>query len=1208
MKLHLPKMLLTAVLAACSTAYAFSPQEAVNGVMTDVDYGEAVSAGSATTLTPDGPTEYTMSTGGSYVINASTNHVKLAGVNDSDTQYNLSSVTAGSTWLAGGRFAVNASSDMSNASDIYVSGGTLQFVGTVSLSNKVIIGKSSFSPSGWGEAHNNIKNAALTIGTHGTASDGVTLSGGLEVAENAAIAMQVGYDLTIAKSLTGEGNLDIVGCKGNGAGDSVITLSADASEYEGAITLRTDGNTYPVTLKLSGDGTNLLTNAASITVGANTKLDLSAVEDATLTDKITNNGSIIISEAIINNATKSVGTLEITSLDGFTKASTGYVGATNEGNGFIQANGVRAIGESSTGDISGVTVKFGNSTFTTDNDGIVSGLTDYSTFYVNSGSEALSQTIVDAASVYRVAENGTLDIKGLKLEYDKVYLGSNATLKNSGNIANVETQRQLAQLELEADANVSAESGKMHGLVENGYGTSYLTLNGHTLTKIDDGIFFMVNTTVSGGGTIKISDGQLMIGSSGGTGKTTTATGVVFDTDTKGVLKISNTNTLKAAGVQGTGGEITGTTGTSLELDSTSNYTYGGEVKGGFNFTKKGTGTQTFTAATTLGAVTVDAGVLKFSGDTTTVGNVTINGGSVVIGKALTLNGTLTGALTIEDLAGFDSTATYTKGAIEGNGFATNLYQVLSGTTKQGVSVAYNNGSYTTDANGAIATIDYSTFFVKSGTEAVSTVKTNATSANVEMSDGTTLTMDGDMGTVSTETGATSATLTVAASGDDSAHTLTTLSAEGANVLVNGAGTLTITNATASTLTAGNAPVEGATTTAPALTLDLGNKQTSVQNLVINDGATVVTSYHGDTKDAGGFIGSSITINAGGTLKCTDNGTTKTLSPLGQKAGSVTLNGSEGKVAQLLLTNRTTISGVALNLNGYSTIGSTEGTGAVTDAKETGTAVNDQNVEEPNKGLIRERDYKAILDYNGSNKVTATGTNNNIDAALRLRSGSNTTFEVKNAGDVLSLNGNIFKANSATGTTFTKTGEGKLIINNSSVELDTMTVTGGTLQLKGAASLGNAAITMGAGTDLEAGTGTIKTLTFAAGAELTADTAVSMEGALTFQGAITLDGALLKNIQALEEGGTLDLFTGVTSLVVNGTTYSTLTEDSNVDLGVIFTLNGVAVAAETAIAGSGYYLGYSDSTVYAGKLVPEPTTATLSLLALAALAARRRRR
>ena len=77
-----------------------------------------------------------------------------------------------------------------------------------------------------------------------------------------------------------------------------------------------------------------------------------------------------------------------------------------------------------------------------------------------------------------------------------------------------------------------------------------------------------------------------------------------------------------------------------------------------------------------------------------------------------------------------------------------------------------------------------------------------------------------------------------------------------------------------------------------------------------------------------------------------------------------------------------------------------------------------------------------------------------------------------------------------------------------------------------------------------------------------------------------------------------------------------------------FTIGGESITADFGVEkaltldnvftghalGSDYYLGYKapaaggDGTVYIGKIVPEPTTATLSLLALAALAARRRRK
>ena len=97
----------------------------------------------------------------------------------------------------------------------------------------------------------------------------------------------------------------------------------------------------------------------------------------------------------------------------------------------------------------------------------------------------------------------------------------------------------------------------------------------------------------------------------------------------------------------------------------------------------------------------------------------------------------------------------------------------------------------------------------------------------------------------------------------------------------------------------------------------------------------------------------------------------------------------------------------------------------------------------------------------------------------------------------------------------------------------------------------------------------------------------------------------MSTIQRLGEGETTNLFTGVDELYLGDSTVASgnLTEADAVTLGTYFT-----GFDET------YYLGYDGQNVYAGvkspvtPAVPEPTTATLSLLALAALASRRRRK
>ena len=130
-------------------------------------------------------------------------------------------------------------------------------------------------------------------------------------------------------------------------------------------------------------------------------------------------------------------------------------------------------------------------------------------------------------------------------------------------------------------------------------------------------------------------------------------------------------------------------------------------------------------------------------------------------------------------------------------------------------------------------------------------------------------------------------------------------------------------------------------------------------------------------------------------------------------------------------------------------------------------------------------------------------------------------------------------------------------------------------------------------------------LVLSSGAAVTMAEALTMGSTVTLGEGMTLAGDLVSTIQRLGEGETTNLFTGVDELYLGDSTVASgnLTEADAVTLGTYFT-----GFDET------YYLGYDGQNVYAGvkspvtPAVPEPTTATLSLLALAALASRRRRK
>lgn len=130
-------------------------------------------------------------------------------------------------------------------------------------------------------------------------------------------------------------------------------------------------------------------------------------------------------------------------------------------------------------------------------------------------------------------------------------------------------------------------------------------------------------------------------------------------------------------------------------------------------------------------------------------------------------------------------------------------------------------------------------------------------------------------------------------------------------------------------------------------------------------------------------------------------------------------------------------------------------------------------------------------------------------------------------------------------------------------------------------------------------------------------------GALTLNttgGKIALDLLTNGNVQTFDDGFTsqIVLFSGVSSLTLDGTPYG----EANAIMMMAAADGEAAVASNTIYStlASNYFTGWNitDSTylvydvgagvVYLDKAVPEPTSTTLSILALAALVARRRRR
>ena len=208
-------------------------------------------------------------------------------------------------------------------------------------------------------------------------------------------------------------------------------------------------------------------------------------------------------------------------------------------------------------------------------------------------------------------------------------------------------------------------------------------------------------------------------------------------------------------------------------------------------------------------------------------------------------------------------------------------------------------------------------------------------------------------------------------------------------------------------------------------------------------------------------------------------------------------------------------------------------------------------------------------------------------------------------------------------------GSGKLTVNNAGNSLTDVYATGGDLEvLQAATGLNLSELTLAQDKTVGLYTGADATtaeanvtvsklaefgkdarlnanLTLASGSTLrVAKGGLSMGSTLTLNEGLTLGTATLERVHALSVGESTTLFTGVDGLTLGNTSYSVITEEDNI----------LAAPYFSNLSSNNYVLTYTGTDngtlniTMMSMTVPEPTTATLSLLALAGLAARRRSR
>lgn len=275
-----------------------------------------------------------------------------------------------------------------------------------------------------------------------------------------------------------------------------------------------------------------------------------------------------------------------------------------------------------------------------------------------------------------------------------------------------------------------------------------------------------------------------------------------------------------------------------------------------------------------------------------------------------------------------------------------------------------------------------------------------------------------------------------------------------------------------------------------------------------------------------------------------------------------------------------------------------------------------------NKGSITlENDIYVAGGYNGGYGDIHFGNNAGSDSKTTMKGNLyvvDSAVVSSRGTDTVEFTGTVTDKNvpgdtpSAGGTTLTLQGQGYLFsgtvdVSNLSFAAYSKDATK-TAQATFTKGFTAKSVTLAAGSDITSGVA-ISSLsaltvsgdaTFDADLDLSSKVTLTLDGilnldgsALTLGNSITLGGALISDIDSkLESGALITLFTGVDSLLLGNTAYV-----DAVDASTVFT--GMAAGSYNLVFGNG---NVSLTTI------PEPTTATLSLLALAGLAARRRRK
>ena len=499
MKLHLPKGLLVAVLAA------FISTQSINAEVITVNTNSSVSNLTAgyTGLIIENATLAFGSNSGSTLADGITINYGGIVTYDGISQSCFAPATVVKV-NAGGKLILNGTNDGLGWNPGTVTSLTLE--GSEGKTAQLLtMGRITFdAPINLnGYATISLKDGAATSGDNRASLDtwnncALNVSG-VENTINTEFILRKNLTITTA----GSSELTVNGTVNSGAVISVNGKETDGVTSGGSVTFKGAYNANGLNV---GSSTSVILSGATNVSGTITNNGSLTSSKSLSANAITNNGTLALSGNITANKELTFGNFVLTDATGNTvNAANGYLKSADITN-VITGTGTTSLNGSLTVSNYGTTYSIvgtkGNVLTTNFTDKAYAITTDTS---YNANDIAVNTTIY-------VLSGATLDANGTAIEERPIILASGTTLANTGANISLDSSgtdlMQNSKIALTGNATINTV-GDM-GIIGKGYAESFLTLNGNTLTKTGSGKLYLMNTTVSAG-TIDLQQGEIIL-------------------------------------------------------------------------------------------------------------------------------------------------------------------------------------------------------------------------------------------------------------------------------------------------------------------------------------------------------------------------------------------------------------------------------------------------------------------------------------------------------------------------------------------------------------------------------------------------------------------------------------------------------------------------------------------------------------------------